>query len=263
MKAKKNANVRTIGSRRHRTSTDIVACAQPLSPGRRRRRPSVEVWGVCEKTPLPRDTRRRMGVDVVGRVHALSPARMRTSSPGRKRRRPSVEVWGVGEKTPLPRGTYRCTGADIVARAHAYVVARTQALSPGRRRRRRSAVFVKKHPSHVPPVVARAQTLSPVRMSCHPRACVLARAYTLLPERGRFSQAPTALVARRCRRAGVGVVTRAGLVCAGTSEGIKGPGSPSLLTFLPSEASWPRPALQQLLARTSRIGFFLLCYLFM
>ena len=192
--------------------------------GSRRCRLSVEVWGVGEKTPLPRGTRRRTGADVVAQAHTYVIARMQALSPGRRRRRSSVEVWGVGEKTPLPRGTRRRTGVDVVAQAHA---------------------------------------LSPAHMRLRAGASVSARAYMSLPERGRFARAPTALVARRRRRAGVGVVACTGPVCAGTSKGIKGPGFPSLLTFLPSEASWPGPALQQLLARTSWIGLFLLCYLFM
>ena len=92
---------------------------------------------------------------------------------------------------------------------------------------------------------------------CRPRACVLARAQALPPERGHFARASTALVARRCLRTTTSVVTRAGPVCARTSKGIKGPAFPSLLTFLPSEASWYGPVLQQLLARTSRIGLWL------
>ena len=96
------------------------------------------------------------------------------------------------------------------------------------------------------------------RRRCRPRACVLARAQALLPERRRlFRMAPTALVARRRLRTTVGVVARAGPVCARTSEGIKSPAFPSLLTFLPFEVSWPGLALQQLLARTSRIGLWL------
>ena len=213
-----------IGSRCRCASADVVARAQALSPGRRRRRPSVEVWGVGEKTPLPRGTHCRMGACVVGRAHTYVVAWTQALSPGRRCHRSSVEVWGVCEKTPLPRGTRRRTGADVVAWAHA---------------------------------------LSPAHMRPRTGASVSTRAYTSLPERGRFARAPTALVARRRRRAGAGVVACASPVCAGTSEGIKGPGFPSLLTFLPSEASWPGLALQQLLARTSRIGLFLLCYLFM
>ena len=132
-----------IGSRRRRASADVVARAQALSPGWRRRRLSVEVWGVGEKTPLPRGTRRRTGVDVVARVHTNVVARTQALSPRRRRRRSSVEVWGVGEKTPLPRGTRRRTGACVVARAHAssrghkrfrpgvHVVARARSLCPG------------------------------------------------------------------------------------------------------------------------------------
>ena len=126
---------------------DVVAREQALSPGRRRRRPSVEVWGVCEKTPLPRATRRRTDANVVARAHALSLARMRTSSPGRRRRRRSIKVWGVCEKTPLPRATCCRTGADVVARAHA--------LSRGRKRFRPGV--------HV---VARARTLCPGADGC-------------------------------------------------------------------------------------------------
>ena len=75
----------------------VVARAQTLSLGHRRRRPSAEVWGVCEKTPLPRSTCRRTGADVVARAHAFSPgcrrcrssvdvvARANTLSPGRRR----------------------------------------------------------------------------------------------------------------------------------------------------------------------------------
>ena len=181
----------------------VVARAQTLMPGRTR----------CRSCACGR---RRPDAGVVAQTQALSP--------GRRRRRRSAEVWGVCEKTPLPRATRRRTGADIVARAHA---------------------------------------LSPARMRSRAGAGVSAWAYTSSSEQGYFAQAPTALVARRCRRAGAGVVARAGPVCARTSEGIKGPGFPSLLTFLPSEASWPGPALQQFLARTSRIGLFLLCYLFM
>ena len=79
---------------------------------------------------------------VVARAHALSPARMRTSSPGCRRCR---------------------SGADAVAGALKF------------------GMFVKKHPSHAPPVVTRAQTLSPGRMHCRPRACVLARAQAFPP----------------------------------------------------------------------------------
>ena len=141
--SKKNANVRTIGSKRHRVSADVVARAQALSPGRKRRRPSVEVWGVCEKTPLPRGTRRRTGANVVARAHADIVARTQALSPKRRRRRRSAEVWGVCEKTPLPRATRRRTGADVVARAHAFsrgrrrfrpgvhIVARARTLCPG------------------------------------------------------------------------------------------------------------------------------------
>ena len=153
------------GARCHHVSTNVVAQTQALSPGRRRRRPSTKVWGVCEKTPLPRGRRRR-------------------------------------------------TGADVVARAHAF--------SPGRRCR--------------------------------------------CPSGYAFARAPTAVVARRRLRAIACVVARAGPVCAQTSQGIKGPAFPSLLTLLPSKASWPGPALHQLLARTSRIGLwlsFLIVLLFM
>ena len=75
-----------------------------------RRRLGAEVWGACEKAPLPRGTRRRRGVDIVARAHALSPGRMRTLSPRHRRRRPSAEVWGVCEKTPS-------LAALVVARA--------------------------------------------------------------------------------------------------------------------------------------------------
>ena len=114
-----------------------MARMQALSPGRRRCCPSAEVWGVCEKTPLPRGTCRRTGADVVARTQTLSP--------GRRRRRLSVEVWGVCEKTPLPHGTRHHTGADVVPRTHAFlpghmrcrlgvdVVIQAGTLSPGRR----------------------------------------------------------------------------------------------------------------------------------
>ena len=67
-----------------------VAWAQPLSLGYKRSRPSAKVWGVCEKTLLPRRTRRRMGADVVARTHAFLPghsvvARASTLSLGRRR----------------------------------------------------------------------------------------------------------------------------------------------------------------------------------
>ena len=155
---------------------------------------------------------------VVARAQTLSPARMRTSLPGRRRCRPD---------------------ADVITRVLKF------------------GVFVKKHPSHVPSVVARAQTLSPACMRSFAGTGVTAWAYMSLPEQGRFARAPTALVAQQRLRAGAGVVACAGLVCARTSEGIKGLGFPSLLTFLPSKASWPGPALQQLLARTSWIGLWL------
>ena len=187
-----------IGSRRRRASADVVARAQALSPERRRRRPSVEVWGVGEKTPLLRGTRRCTGADIVARVHTLSPGRTRTSWPRCRRCR---------------------SDADVIARALKF------------------GVLVKKHPSRAAPVVARVQTLSPARMRPRVGASIFAWAYTSSPERGCFAQVPTALVAQRRRRAGAGVVARAGPVCAGTLEGIKGPGFPSLLTFLPSEAS--------------------------
>ena len=135
-----------IGSRRRRASADVVARAQALSPGRRRRRPSVEVWGVGEKTPLPRGTRRRTGADVVARAHAYVVARTQALSPGRRR---------------------CCPDADVVARVLKF------------------RVLVKKHPSRAAPVVAWAQTLSPARMRCRPRACVLARAQAFLPGRTR------------------------------------------------------------------------------
>ena len=126
--------------------------------------------------------------------------------------------------------------------------------SPGRRCCRPDAdivagalkfgVFVKKHPSHAAPVIAQAQTLSHGRKRCRPGACVVARTHAFSRRRRRY-------------RPGAGVVARAGPVCARTSEGIKVPPFPSFLTFLPSKASWPGPALQQLLARTSRIGLWL------
>ena len=56
------------GGRRCRASADVVARTQALLPGRRRRRPSAKVWGVCEKTPLPRGRRRCTGANVVARV---------------------------------------------------------------------------------------------------------------------------------------------------------------------------------------------------
>ena len=191
---------------------------------RKRCRPDVDVVARALKFGVFVKKHPSHSAPVVAQAHLLSPARMRTSSPRRRRCRPD---------------------ADVVARALKF------------------GVFVKKHPSHTPPVIARAQMLSPVRMRSRAGAGISARAYTSSPERGRFARAPTALVARQCRRTGAGVVARADPVYARTSEGIKGPGFPSLLTFLPSEASWPGSALQQLLARTSRIGLFLLCYLFM
>ena len=141
-----------IGSRRHRASVDVVACAQALSPGWRRRRPSVEVWDVGEKTPLPRGTRRHTGADVVAQAHALSPGRTRTSSLGRRRCRPD---------------------ANVVARALKF------------------GVLVKKHPSRAALVVTWVQTLSPRRTRCrlgaHVRrrldAGVVARTQTSLLER--------------------------------------------------------------------------------
>ena len=140
--------------------------------------------------------------------------RIQTSSMERRHRRPSVEVWGVCEKTPLPRGTRRRAGTGVVTHAHA--------LSPGHRR-------------------------------CRLGVDVVAQAGTLLP------LASTAVVRRRLR-ATTGVVAHAGPICARTSQGIKGLAFPSLLTLLPSEASWPRLALQQLLARTSwTLAFFSYC----
>ena len=115
---------------------------------------------------------------------------------------------------------------------------------------------MKKHPSYMAPIVTRAQTLSPERMHTRLGPGITAGAYMSLPKRGRFARAPTALIARRRLCATAGVVARAGPVCAQTSEGIKGPAFPSLFTFLPFEA-WPGLALQQLLARTSRIGLWL------
>ena len=200
-------------------------------------------------------------------------ARVRTSSPVHKRCRPDVDVVARALKFGVFVKKHPSHAAPIVARAHALSPVRMRTSSPGRRRCRpgvdavagalKFGVFVKKHPSHAPPVVARVQTLSPRRMRSRAGAGVSARAYTSSPERGCFARAPTALVTRRRLHAGVGVVARAGPVCGRTSEGIKGPGFPSLLTFLPSEASWLGPALQQLLVRTSQIGLFLLCYLFM
>ena len=175
------------------------------------------------------------------------------------------------------------------------VVVRAWTSSPGRRRCRsdvdviaralKFGVFVKKHPSHAAPVVAQAQTLSPgckrrrpsaeVWSVCEktplprgtrrrPGTCAVACAHVLPPGRRRhrpsgyaFARAPTAVVARRRLRTTIGVVARASPVCARTSQGIKGPAFPSLFTLLPSEASWLGRALQQLLARTSRIGLWL------
>ena len=117
-----------------RPDVGIVAQTQALSPGRRHHRPSAEVWGVCEKSPLPRGRRRRTGANVVAQKQA--------SSPGRKRRRPSAEVWGVCEKIPLTYSTRRCTGACVVACAHTFL--------PGRMRCRPGV-----------DVVARADTLLP------------------------------------------------------------------------------------------------------
>ena len=56
---------------------DVVAQVWTSSPGRRRRRPSAEVWGVCEKTPLPRGTRRRPGARVVAHAQMQSSQYMR------------------------------------------------------------------------------------------------------------------------------------------------------------------------------------------
>ena len=103
-------------------------------------------------------------------------------------------------------------------------------------------VFVKKHPSHAAPVVALAQTLSPGRMRCRPRACghcrpdadvviralkfgvfvkkhpshaapVVARAQTLSP-------------ARMHSRLGAGITAQAGTLC----PGIDGSGRPTTPT---------------------------------
>ena len=161
------------------------------------------------------------------------------------------------------------------------VVAQAWTSSPERKRCRPDAdvvaralkfgVFVKKHPSHAEPVVARAQTLSlehrrhrpstevwgvcektPLPRGTRRRtdADIVARAQALPPGRRRrhpsgyaFARAPMAMVARRCLRATGGIVVHAGPVCARTSQGIKGPAFPSLLTLLPSEASWPGYAL--------------------
>ena len=62
-------------------AADVVARVHALSPGRRRHRPSAEVWDVCEKTPLLRGTRRRTGACIVAHAHELPP--------GRRCRRPS------------------------------------------------------------------------------------------------------------------------------------------------------------------------------
>ena len=148
---------------------------------------------------------------VVARAQMLSPGRTRCHPRACRRRRKSAEVWGVCEKTPLPRGTRRRTGACILTRA--------QAFPPGRTRRRLSE-----------------DALSERRRLWLPNdTCVRAQALSPAP-------APSVPEPQRV---------------------FKGPGFPSLLTFLPSEASWPGPALQQLLARTSWIGLFLFCYLFM
>ena len=87
-------------------------------------------------------------------------------------------------------------------------------------------------------------------MRCPPCACVAARAQALPLGRRRrrlsgyaFARVPTVVVARRRLRATASVVARAGPVYVRTSQGIKGPAFPSFLTLLPSEASWPRPAL--------------------
>ena len=202
-------------------------------------------------------------------------ARARTSLPGRKRCRPDADVVTRALKFGVFMKEHPSHAAPVVARAHALSPARIRMSSPERRCCCPNAdvvagvlkfeVFVKKHPSHAAPVVARAQTLSLAHMRTlsHKRmrsrvgAGVTARAYMSSPERGCFARAPTALVTRRRLRVGVGDVARAGPVCTRTSEGIKGPAFPSLFTFLPSEVSWPGPALQQLLARTSRIGLWL------
>ena len=105
-------------------------------------------------------------------------------------------------------------------------------------------VFVKKHPSHAADVVARAHVLPPGRRR---------RRSSGYP----FAWVPTVVVAQQRLCTTAGVVALAGPVCAQTSQGIKGPAFPSLLTLLRSEASWPGLALQQLLARTSRIGLWL------
>ena len=143
--------------------------------------------------------------------------------------------------------TFEKQDPDVVARAlkfgvfvkkhpsHAApVVARAQTLSLKHRRRPSAAlkfgVFVKRHPSHAAPVVARAQALPPRRRRRHPSGYA-------------FAWAPTAVVARRCLRAIAGIVARAGLICARTSQGIKGPAFLSLLTLLPSKACWVGPAL--------------------
>ena len=75
---------------------DVVARTQALLLGRRRRRPSAEVWSVCEKTPLPRDTRRRTGASVAAQAY--------TSSPERGRFRPGAR--GCGRPT-TPAGDYK------------------------------------------------------------------------------------------------------------------------------------------------------------
>ena len=130
-------------------------------------------------------------------------ARVQTSLPGRRRCLSSAEVWDICEKTPLPHSTRCRTGADVVARVHAF--------SPGRRRCRRCVdvvaralkfgVFMKNTPPTQHPS-------SPGCMYCCPRTCVLARAYTSLPEQGRFRPGvdgcgrPTtpACDRRRCRQ---------------------------------------------------------------
>ena len=161
---------------------NVVARARTSLLGRRRCCPVVDVVARALK----------FGVFVKKHPSHAAPvvAWAQMLSLGQRRRRSSAKVWGVCEKTPLPRSTRRRTGAVVVARA--------QALPLGHRRRRPSGYA--------------------------------------------FARAPTAVVTRRRLHATTSVVARAGPVCARTSQGIKGPAFPSLLTLLPSEASWPRPA---------------------
>ena len=113
------------------------------------------------------------------------------------------------------------------------VVARAWTSSPGRRRRCLSA--------EVWGVCEKTPLLHGTHRRTDIDVVTRVHAFSLGHRRHRpggygFARAPTAVVARRRLTETTGVLARAGPVCARTSQGIKGPAFPSLLTLLSSEA---------------------------